>query len=248
MSKRALGRGSGKYFSFPKSIIAIIIISCFVVLQLSYRRGNKNFAGLLVGISSVSTLSTENKQRWRWQQPPCPVKIFVYDMGFSNIIATEVGFNATTERRQNYTYISMNNHFQHQWFIIQKFLLYSRCSVKDPLEADFFLLPSTDRNANKLDELVSDIENNYNKTFHQRGQRDHIIADLHNTKKGYELMRSMSNRSIEFVRPMVKLLVEMFGYWYFFQARSTYNETSSCFMDYETLMTVASELFFPFLY
>lgn len=120
--------------------------------------------------------------------------------------------------------------------------------MKDPLEADFFLLPSTDRNANKLDELVSDIENNFNKTFHQRGQRDHIIADLHNTKKGYELMRSMSNRTIEVVRPMVKLLVEMFGYWYFFQARSTYNETSSCFMDYETLMTVASELFFPFLY
>lgn len=171
--------------------------------------------------------------------------MYVYDLEFTNKTKyMKKGFNADSVEKSNYTYIeaALGNNEQ-QWFIIQKFLHYSKCTMKDHVEADFFLLPLTDPGwywGFNSQHHLNHIEQNFSDTFHRRGMKDHIIINFHNTKKGSDFMSKLSNRSVELVKPMAKVVVEIFGYYFWFKQRRSY--AGGGLVDYDTLMTVVSLL------
>jgi len=169
----------------------------------------------------------------------CPIKIFVYDLGFVNRTKhLKKGFNATSIKKNSFTYITEKlTSEEESWFIIQKFLWHSSCTVERAQEADFFIIPLASRNVNEANRMFGELEHSFNHTLFRRRQRDHIITCFHNTKKGYEFLSSpnLSNRSKELITPMIKTLVDIFGWWYSFSSRNT---RSDLIMNYDRLLSV----------
>lgn len=170
----------------------------------------------------------------------CPVKIFVYDLGFLNMTKElKKGFNSETIRKKSYTYITskmMFGHGDHPWFIIQKFLLYTNCATKEAKEADFFILPLYDRDNNETNQVLETLELEFNNTLFRRSQKDHIIINFHNTKFGRELSQGLRDRTIELISPMVKVIVDVFLWGYDFKDRNKRKDLM--YMNYDRLLTV----------
>jgi len=174
----------------------------------------------------------------------CPVKMFVYDLGFTNkTIGLKRGFHADTIRKKNlYTFITsvMGPLSDHPLFILHKFISsgqkHSHCTVNEAKDADFLILPLYDQNPSETDRVVHMLEHSeFNDTLFRRGQKDHILLNFHNTKKGWLMTLRLKNRTKELITPMIKVLADVFDWGFHFEHRK---RTDLAEINFDRMMTV----------
>eukprot|EP00580_Thalassiosira_gravida_P010073 CAMPEP_0201635062 /NCGR_PEP_ID=MMETSP0493-20130528/7747_1 /ASSEMBLY_ACC=CAM_ASM_000838 /TAXON_ID=420259 /ORGANISM="Thalassiosira gravida, Strain GMp14c1" /LENGTH=467 /DNA_ID=CAMNT_0048106987 /DNA_START=105 /DNA_END=1508 /DNA_ORIENTATION=+ len=173
----------------------------------------------------------------------CPVKMFVYDLGFTNkTMRLKKGFHAETMRKKDYTFITseLSTEGDHPWFILHKFIsseYHSHCTVKEAKDADFLILPLYDRDVEEVDRVVHALEHHseYNDTLFRRSQKDHILVNFHKTKWGWSMTKSLKNRTKELTIPMVKIVVDVFLWGYSFEHRK---RTDMAEINYDRLLAM----------
>jgi len=194
--------------------------------------------------SSNSSITDNNEN---WLRSFCPVKVFVHDLGFkARTSSLEKGFRAKVQHHGNISqYTTRFSSMEHGMFILQKFIFHSPCVVEDAREADFIILPLANINAGELDRIVQLLERDHNSTLFRRAMKDHVIPGLQNTRKSYQMASALSKRTHEWTTPMIKLVVDIWGWWYHFSAYHTYTTPAQLFMYYDRIMTVpyASSVF-----
>eukprot|EP00585_Thalassiosira_rotula_P012226 CAMPEP_0196130600 /NCGR_PEP_ID=MMETSP0910-20130528/916_1 /TAXON_ID=49265 /ORGANISM="Thalassiosira rotula, Strain GSO102" /LENGTH=511 /DNA_ID=CAMNT_0041389939 /DNA_START=277 /DNA_END=1812 /DNA_ORIENTATION=- len=157
----------------------------------------------------------------------CPVKMFVYDLGFTNkTMHLKRGFHAETMQKKDYIFVTSEQSYQggHPWFILHKFISskHSHCTAKEAKDADFLILPLYNHhNVGEVDQVLHALEHHseYNDTLFRRSQKDHILLNFHDTKYGREMTNRLKSRTKELIIPMVKVVVDVFLWGYDFQNR-----------------------------
>ena len=139
---------------------------------------------LFISNATIKTSHGNTKTMLHWgngynANTKCPVKIFVYDLGFRNKTSElKKGFNVDTIRKDHYTYISSPVASEdHAWFIVHKFMQYSHCTVNEARDADFLILPPFtvrfDQNhTSETNRVVQMLEFEYNDTLFRRNRKE----------------------------------------------------------------------------
>ena len=155
------------------AIIAMLSIRLFISNATIKSHGNTKTALHWGNDNNATTKTTKHKDT------KCPVKIFVYDLGFRNKTSElKKGFNVDTIRKDHYTYISSPVASEdHAWFIVHKFMQYSHCTVNEARDADFLILPPFtvrfDQNhTSETNRVVQMLEFDYNDTLFRRNRKE----------------------------------------------------------------------------